>query len=100
MHSKPKIVEVELAKIFTGYRERVKVVLLQVATEFAASLLIFPPDETGDQENRRRNDRRDNVNSDLVLERGDHSALHHHKFPAALESVIFSTAMSAGLASA
>src|SRR5262245_5304723 len=61
MHPEPEIIQIELAEVFARDRERIKIVLLEILPEFSAPLLVFSPDETGGQEKRRGNDRRDHV---------------------------------------
>ena len=106
MHAKPKIVQVELAEVLARDGERIKIVFLQVAAEFAAALLVFSPNETGAKQNSRRNGRSNDVDPKLGLESADHldrqdrQSRADHKFPVALEIVIFSTATSVGRLSA
>src|SRR2546421_6108133 len=102
MHAESEIVQVELAKIFARDRERIKIVFLDIATELSATFLVFSPNETGAEKKQRCNDRCDDVHADLALQRVHHGGYfglqdrHHHKFPAAFESVMLSTATFAG----
>src|ERR1051326_296228 len=56
MHPKPEVVQVELAKVFPRHSERIEIVFLEVPAKFSAPLLVFAPNETGDQKNDRRDD--------------------------------------------
>src|SRR5437588_7336956 len=51
MHPEPEVVQIELAKVFPRDGERIEIVFLEIATELAASLLVFSPKETSDQKN-------------------------------------------------
>src|SRR5690242_17382789 len=103
MHAKPEVLQAEFTEALTRDRERIEVVLVQVSPEFAAAFLVFSPNETGRQKKERSDDRGNDVDADLALQRIDHDAQfqledrHHHKFPAAFERVMFSTATSLGL---
>src|SRR5438045_6370256 len=65
MHAEPEILEIELGKIVAVNRKRVEVVLFEIPT-ILASLLVFPPDKSGDQKDERRDNRRDDVDRDIV----------------------------------
>src|SRR5205807_10515579 len=54
MHPEAKVVQIELAKVFACDRERIKIVLLKIATELSPTLLVSSPNETGDQKNDQR----------------------------------------------
>src|ERR1700730_4956926 len=61
MHAEPEIVQIELAEIFARDRERIEIVLLEIASELAAPLLVFSPDKAGNEKNRGSDDRSDDV---------------------------------------
>ena len=67
MHPEPKIVQVKLGEVVAVDAVRVKVVLLEAATEFPA-LLVFAPGVTGREENGRGDDGRDDVQDDIGAE--------------------------------
>ena len=71
MHSKPEILEIEFGEVFAVDRERVEIVVLEVATVLA-SLLVFPSEKTGREQNERGDDRRDYVNGNVAAESLDH----------------------------
>src|SRR4029077_5591550 len=90
MHPKAEIFETEFPKVLARNGERIKIVLVQIPPKLSTSLFVFSPNETRSQEKRGRDDRSDHVNPNLALQGAN------HKFPAALERVIFSTATSDG----
>ena len=90
MHPQSKIVQAELAKVFTCNGERIEVVLIEVPPKLAAAFLVFSPGKTCGEKEERDDDRGDHVNAELTLQSFD------HKFPVALERVILSTSTSAG----
>ena len=67
MHPEPEIVQVKLGEVVAVDTVRVKVVLLEAATEFPA-LLVFAPGVTGREENGRGDDGRDDVQDDIGAE--------------------------------
>src|SRR5207248_6455569 len=72
MHPESEIVEIELTEILASDRERIEIVFLQIASELAATLLVFSPNKTGAQKKQRRDDGCDHVHADLALQRADH----------------------------
>src|SRR5438309_4979716 len=100
MHSKPEIFQTEFAEILAADCERIKIVFLQISPKFAAPFLVFSPKKAcSDKE-----DRCDDVNAELALQRFDHSdhqtCATNLRFPVKLERVIFSKATSGGRESA
>ena len=71
MHPKPKILEIEFGEVFAVDRERIEIVLLEIATE-VASLLVFPPEKTGCEQDERGDDRRDYIDGDVAAESFEH----------------------------
>src|SRR5207237_8142142 len=65
MHAEPEILEIELGKIVAVNRKRVEVVLFEIPT-ILASLLVFPPEKSGDQTDVRSDNRRDDGDRDIV----------------------------------
>ena len=104
MHSKPEIFQTEFAEILAADCERIKIVFLQISPKFAAPFLVFSPKKACSDKEDRRDDRGDDVNADLALQRFDHSdqqtCATTQRFPVKLERVIFSKATSAGRESA
>jgi hypothetical protein len=72
MHPQSEIVQIELAEVFTGDCERIKVVFLEVSSESFSALLVFSPNESGSEEKHGGNDRGDDVNSDFALKGLNH----------------------------
>src|SRR6266480_7764272 len=73
VHSEPKIVQIEFAKVLTRDCEGIKIVFLQFSPEFPATFLVFSPGETSREENERRDNGRDHVDSDLALQCANHA---------------------------
>jgi hypothetical protein len=68
MHSEPKIVEIEFAKVLARDRERVEIVFLQVPAKFAAALLVFAPEKTSREQDKRGDNRRDYIDGNVAAE--------------------------------
>src|SRR5437764_11172209 len=74
VHPKPEILEIEFREVLAVDRERVEIVVLEIATVLA-SLLVFSPEKTGDQQDERGDDRRDHINGNVTAESLDHMRL-------------------------
>src|SRR5262249_25738262 len=72
MHAQPKILQTEFPEVFTSDRERIEVVFLKVSPKLAEAFLVFPPNEAYSQKEQRYDDRRDDVDPELALQRVDH----------------------------
>src|SRR5207248_4969153 len=71
MHPKPEILEMEFGEVFAVDRERIKIVVLEIATVLA-SFLVFSPEKTGGEQDERGDDRRDYINRNVAAESFDH----------------------------
>src|SRR6266481_3821226 len=72
MHAQPKIFQAEFAKVFASYRERIEIVLFEILPKLAAAFLVFSPEKPRRQKEQRHNDRSDDVNAELALQRFYH----------------------------
>src|SRR5438552_6537776 len=81
MHAQSKIFQTELAKIFAGDHERIKIVFFQVSAKLAALYLVLTPEKSCHEKERRHDDRSNDVGAKLALERFDHTT---NIFPVAL----------------
>ena len=72
MHAQPKIFQAELAKVLPGNSKRIEVVLFQVSSKLAPSLLIFAPQKTETKEEQRYNDRRNDIDRKFALQGINH----------------------------
>ena len=52
---------------------QIKIVFVQVASEFSAAFFIFSQDKASRQKNKRDDDRGDHVNSELALQSFNHT---------------------------
>src|SRR5438874_9218314 len=71
MRPKPEILEIEFGEVFAVDRERIEIVILEIATVLA-SFLVFPPEKTGGQQDERGDDRRDDINRNIAADSFDH----------------------------
>src|SRR5437899_10383003 len=74
MHAKPEILQAEFAKVFASDCEWIEIVFLKVSSKLAAAFLVFPPNEADRQKEQRYNDRRDDIATEVALQRVDHVA--------------------------
>ena len=72
MRAEPKILQAKLAEILARNCKWIEIVLFQVPTEFASSFLVFPPEKTRRQKERRHNDGCDYIDTKLALQRFNH----------------------------
>src|SRR5205814_4671315 len=86
MHPKPEILEIEFGEVFAVNRERVKIIVLEIATVLA-SLLVFPPEKTGGQQDERGDDRRDYINGNVAAESFNHTCLERRACLALLKAL-------------
>src|SRR5204862_2221332 len=61
MHSKAKILETKLAKVLPHHGNRIEVVFIQISPKLPAAFLVFSPNETGREKDKRRDNGRDYV---------------------------------------
>jgi len=68
------MLEVEFGEVFAVDRERVEIVVLEVATVLA-SFLVFSPEKTGREQDERGDDRRDYIDGNVAAESLDHCSI-------------------------
>src|SRR5260370_41073838 len=69
MHAQPKIFQAEFAKVFTGYSERIEIVLFEILPKLATAFLVFTPQKARRQKEQRHNDRSNDIDAELALQR-------------------------------
>src|SRR5262245_10464426 len=81
MHPQTEVFQAELAEVLPSNGKRIKVVLFQISSKLAPTLLVFAPQKTEAQKKQRYDNRRNDIDRKLALQGINHIA--NIVFPAA-----------------